>query len=174
MDELVERVMTERELRGWSVRRAAAMTRGLASNTTWGNWERDGGPPSPKMRRAVVEAFGWDADWVENPPPRTATRHDPDVLEQLAEMRDQIAVMAAGVDVAVAERQKLVRTVVKALRLLTLMEARQRRAFDLLGLDPSVDLDDARLDDPDYRASFEAGRPAGRARPRRPRPVAND
>jgi transcriptional regulator with XRE-family HTH domain len=42
------------------------------------------------------------------------------------------------------------------LRLVHLMETRQRRAFDLMHLDASVDLDDSRLDDPTYRAEFAA------------------
>jgi hypothetical protein len=40
------------------------------------------------------------------------------------------------------------------LRLVHLMETRQRRAFDLMHLDATVDLDDSRLDDPEYRAEF--------------------
>ena len=44
------------------------------SNTTGGNWERDGGPPSKTVGRAAVEAFEWENDWPESPPP-LAARH---------------------------------------------------------------------------------------------------
>jgi transcriptional regulator with XRE-family HTH domain len=162
-DLLVERVRTERELRNLSVR--AAVRRTQISNTPWSRWENEGGPPSPTMRKAVADAFGWPADWPENPPAVQRSRTDPDVLEELHEIRQQLNEMMAGVDASVAERQRLLRTVVKGVTLLTMMEARQRRAFDLLGLDPAVDLDDSRLDDPSYRATLKAQHQAGRARP---------
>jgi hypothetical protein len=59
-----------------------------------------------------------------------------------------------------------------ALRLLHRMEARQRRAFDLMSLDPTVDLDDSRLDDPEYRATLPSsgGSPAGLTGPAATRP----
>jgi hypothetical protein len=176
--ELVARVRAELKLRNWSTRKAEVESGGIASATTFGNWFAKGGPPTPKVREALARAFEWPDDWPENPPPLQRSRHDPDVLEELRDIRQQLIEMAAGVDASTAERRKLLSTTTKALVLLVEMEARQRRAFALLDLDPTVDLDDSRLDDPAYRASLRVDRPvkrpAARARTTARRPAARN
>jgi transcriptional regulator with XRE-family HTH domain len=178
-DLLLQRVRAERELRNLSVRQAARRTE--VSNTTWQRWENEGGPPKPAMRKAVADAFGWDADWPESPPPIERSRHDPDVLEELRQAREQLAELLVEAKAGADDRAALARTVsagvrllVDTKRLLVEMEARQRRAFDLLYLDPTVDLDDSRLDDPTYRAQLRHPAAPARARPTgRRRPVKN-
>jgi transcriptional regulator with XRE-family HTH domain len=171
-DLLIDRVRAERALRNVSVRQAARLTE--VSNTTWSRWENEGGLPTPTMRKAVADAFGWDADWPENPPPLERSRHDPDVLEELREIRQMLAEATDEVRAGAVDRAEMARTIAAGVRLLVEMEARQRRAFDLLQLDPTVDLDDSRLDDPTYRASLRHPAAPPRARPTgRRRPVSN-
>jgi transcriptional regulator with XRE-family HTH domain len=162
-DLLLQRVRAERELRNLSVRQAARRTE--VSNTTWQRWENEGGPPKPAMRKAVADAFGWDADWPENPPPIERSRHDPDVLEELRGMRQIMDVLVGEAKAGADDRAEMARTIAVGVRLLVEMEARQRRAFDLLQLDPTVDLDDSRLDDPTYRAQLRHPAAPPRARP---------
>lgn len=33
------------------------------SNTTWSNWERDGGAPGAKLTSAISDLFDWPMDW---------------------------------------------------------------------------------------------------------------
>jgi transcriptional regulator with XRE-family HTH domain len=89
MNELLDRVRTEREVRGLSIRQAANGT--SVSNTTWNRWERGGGPPPASIRKAVAEAFGWPLDWPENPPPLPVRpTENQTVLEQLEDMRRKL------------------------------------------------------------------------------------
>lgn len=64
--------------------------------------------------------------------------------------------VSAKLDMLAAAIADGVRALRTSLLLLHRMEARQRRAFDLMHLDPTVDLDDSRLDDPEYRAELPA------------------
>jgi hypothetical protein len=172
--ELVERVKAELVRRDWSVSQAATKAPHGVVDQTWHNWFARGGYPSPRLARSIAEAFDWDENWPECPPLLPVNLRDPDVLEELAAVRQQLKDMTDGVLEATEERRRLLRATTKALRVLVKMEARQLRAFALLGLDPSVDLDDARLDDPTYAATLREQPRAGRAQPTgRRRPVRN-
>jgi hypothetical protein len=172
--ELVERVKAELVRRDWSVSQAATKAPHGVVDQTWHNWFARGGYPSPRLARSVAEAFDWDENWPECPPLLPVNLRDPDVMEELAAVRQQLKDMTDGVLEATEERRRLLRATTKALRVLVKMEARQLRAFALLGLDPSVDLDDARLDDPTYAATLREQPRAGRAQPTgRRRPVRN-
>lgn len=83
----VEAVVAERRRRGWSVRTAAIA--GGVSNTTWGTFERTGAI-TPAVQRAVVTAYGWPADWWDNPPAQAGPHPG-----EVAELRSLVAEMAA-------------------------------------------------------------------------------
>lgn len=71
-------VVTWRKAKFDSVRQAAIA--GKANNETWGNFE-NGATKSvtPKIRRAMIAAFGWPEDWPTNPPPPPVTPSGTDV-----------------------------------------------------------------------------------------------
>jgi hypothetical protein len=73
-DWLRDKVRNERIRRGWSIRHAAERSHqesedGEAgvSNTTWGRYEETG-HLTAEMRRAIIAAFGWSAEWAEGTP----------------------------------------------------------------------------------------------------------
>ena len=68
MSDLQARVIQERQVRGAMSIRAASRL-GNVSNTLWGAWENSGGPLGPTLIKGIADAFGWDLDWPENPPP---------------------------------------------------------------------------------------------------------
>ena len=80
----VRRVIAERLRRGWSIRTAAQA--GQVSNTSWGDMEAGVRPITPKMQRAVAQAFGWDAGWPYNGGPTTMG-----VAERVAMLEEQVA-----------------------------------------------------------------------------------
>lgn len=100
-DDLQKRVIEERALRGGMSVREAAIAGGCA-NTTWQDWENGGRKLGKAMRRAVAQAFSWEPDWPENPPPsriKPDENDDPpngallDVLERLAVVADDTNAM---------------------------------------------------------------------------------
>lgn len=61
METVPDRVRRARQVRGWSIRRAAA--EGDISNETWGKFERARLPISDAVRRGVAKAFDWPGGW---------------------------------------------------------------------------------------------------------------
>lgn len=104
--DLVERVVVERRLRGWSGREAAIA--GGISNTTWSKFEA-GGELGPAIRRGVAHAFGWPADWPENPPaaiaPVDAVSQLRAEVERLAQVVQSQALQIGHLTDAVQELQ---------------------------------------------------------------------
>lgn len=92
----VESLIRERQRRGWSVRRCASAA-GI-SNTHWGDVEKGIAPITDRVRDAVGRAFGWPADWVENPPaPPAVAERDDQVLAAIAALADRVEALAAEV-----------------------------------------------------------------------------
>lgn len=79
-----QQVRQEREKRGLSVRAAAQA--GGVSNTTWSRFE-ESGDLTPKMRRAVSQAFGWPAGWPEGDTAEVDQPDDHDVTALMDRMR---------------------------------------------------------------------------------------
>jgi transcriptional regulator with XRE-family HTH domain len=63
METVTGRVVYERHLHGWSVRRAA--TAGGISNTYWGGFENGEVGITETIRAGVARAFGWSPTWPE-------------------------------------------------------------------------------------------------------------
>lgn len=103
--EIVDRVKVERQLRGWSVRAAAA--HGQCSNTTWGTYEASG-KVTAKVRTAVALAFDWPGGWPENPPP-VAPIDD----ERIAAIEREVAELRAVVEQLAQEVQRMTRPPVR-------------------------------------------------------------
>lgn len=114
---LVDRVVAERQRRGLTIRQAAASTD--ITNTTWSRWENEGGAPSPKMRTAVAQAFGWEPDWPENPPPLPVpTDHGPGLTDldvKLDRLIDGQVAVSAAVNSAIARATKEVAAAIRDL-----------------------------------------------------------
>jgi transcriptional regulator with XRE-family HTH domain len=117
------------------------------SQSAVSRWEHGYNRPTLAMAQrldAILEA-GLVEAWY--PAPEVVAGATPDVtlVDLDAKLDDVLRAIAQGIG-----------ELTNLLRLVHLMETRQRRAFDLMHLDASVDLDDSRLDDPTYRAAFEA------------------
>ena len=92
----VNAVITERNRRGWSIRRAAVETGGIISNVWWGKFEDGSVDLTDKVREAVATAFGWPLDWPENPPaPPAVAERDDQVLAAIAALADRVELLAA-------------------------------------------------------------------------------
>lgn len=118
-DDLRQRVTAWRTRRGLSIRRAATL--GGISNETWGRYEETG-KLTPTIRSAVASAFGWPADWPENPPVEDETdplKLGPDTRKMLDKLTELSGLIARLADSGQQVDQRLD----EAERLLTQLEA---------------------------------------------------
>lgn len=128
--ELRKRVAHERMMRGaMSIRQAAQL--GGTSNQTWGVFEKTG-TVTAAVRSAVAQAFGWNMDWPENPPPVVTLPNDvaDELRAEVLALRAQVEELVSKADGLNAAQEAIATAAVESIedlrtRVLALVEAQE-------------------------------------------------